>query len=211
MGGHAIADGFLRFIDQGARNPNDYLEGIRPEMKAVVSKLSGSPRTLGTWEVKSLTVGDEEVMMEIYQKALRHENFEWKVCHGECGRPDHDDVMKRRERRTLDPSSPPWELPGDDKPIGLSRRRSQRLQNKKHSTPEALNHRESSPESDAFDSPGPSPSARNSDSPIKRKASEKADSDSDYPDTRSERRFTTSHSIIQQVRKIPFACLIDGG
>jgi hypothetical protein len=216
LGRHAIADGVLQITPTAeslTSEPEesaifDYLE---PDIKAVLSVLE--QRTLATWEMKSLTVGDFKVMNAIYEKARCGESFEWTKCKGNCGRRSHVNMHATEEQipRGVDALHPPWTLPDlNDKPVG--ERQSSRLRRVPDS-PQASDVLEpSSPESDADHSATPeipeshrgTKGKRDSDPKGKGNAQGKQDPDPDHPDLRGGRGYVNSHSFLQQVRDIRF-------
>ena len=134
--GYAIADGVLH----PTPSPSDdeveaveiyksILEHFDPEIRIIWDELGRRYKDLAIWEMKSLTVGDFEVMNSILESALKKGPFIWKRCKGNCGRPDHKTIQASRDTQPhgFDALRPPWTLPSNESHPHSSSRRSHRL------------------------------------------------------------------------------------
>ena len=120
LGRWAIADGVLR-ISQNvfANDPRNLrwnqqlLQNEDDEKKGILKKLAKDATALAVWEVKSLTVGTAQVMLEIVEMGLTLAKFPWTKCTPVC---EHRSLEKMEESKGsydagFDPRSPPWTLP----------------------------------------------------------------------------------------------------
>jgi hypothetical protein len=79
--------------------------------------------------MKSLTVGDFDVMSHILESTLEHLPFDWKRCKSNCGRHDHNRIWASRdaEPHGVDALRPPWTLPPDESHPYSGSRKSRRI------------------------------------------------------------------------------------
>lgn len=119
--GWAIADGSLELlkpppdVDSMESHQND-LKHVYPDIRKIWDELLDRYPDLAIWEMKSLTVGDTEVMERIVESARRGEPFFWKSCKVGCGRDDHDNINATEDEwpRGFDALQPQWTLNLDD-------------------------------------------------------------------------------------------------
>jgi hypothetical protein len=79
---HAICDGSLQ-----VRSYDPWMEGLMTtELLEALMEIRERYRDLATWEMKSLTVGNGDVMLKIMEMVASGEEFSWSTCAGdECG------------------------------------------------------------------------------------------------------------------------------
>jgi hypothetical protein len=119
--GFAMADGSLQILpiyqDDDKKHKNakvisDIKASMDPDMLKAVYKLRVAYPDLAVWEVKSLTAGDEEVMVGLKRSASAGRPFNWKTCFcdGKSHTVDHMDAVENT-RAGPDAPSTPWTLP----------------------------------------------------------------------------------------------------
>lgn len=117
--GWAIADGVL-VLDPMPKADNAELmalyradlEHVYPDIRENWGHLRRIYPNLAIWEIKSLTVGDAEVMEGIALLSVRKELFRWKRCIRDCGRRDHKNVCATHDKwhPGFDALRPQWKL-----------------------------------------------------------------------------------------------------
>lgn len=117
--GFAKADGSLQILDQND-GKDERTKKVRaqirasmdPDMIETVRKLATTYPDLAVWEMKSLTVGDEDVMVGIKRSAMAHRPFIWNtcLCDGETYKIDRMDAVDNT-RASPDAPSTPWTIP----------------------------------------------------------------------------------------------------
>jgi hypothetical protein len=115
MAKFAIADGALQLLPYATYSDRPAWDFVDNDKKTLLSHLPTRYPDVAIWEMKSLTVGHEEVMGKIWQMGLSSQTFVWTVCKkGFC---EHREADLMRMVGTLakapgvDALSPPWSLP----------------------------------------------------------------------------------------------------
>jgi hypothetical protein len=115
MAKFAIADGALKLVKESTHRNRAAWDFVDNDTKALLAELPVRYPDIAIWEMKSLTIGDEKVMAEIWRLGLSPQTFVWKVCKkGFC---EHREADLMRMVGTLakapgvDALSPPWSLP----------------------------------------------------------------------------------------------------
>jgi hypothetical protein len=116
----AIADGALQLKENeiGEEEETDVLKGLKDlylddATRQFLDEIGQQDRRdLGTWVLKSLTVGDEEVFAQVKNMGLQG-GFSWQTCEG-CGHKDHKVLLASKEHPGCDPEKTPWTLPSLD-------------------------------------------------------------------------------------------------
>jgi hypothetical protein len=118
MAKFAIADGALKLVKHSTHRNREAWDFVDNDKRALLAELPIRYPDIAIWEMKSLTVGDERVMGEIWRMGLSSRTFVWKVCKkGFC---EHREADLMRMVGTLakapgvDALSPPWSLPAAD-------------------------------------------------------------------------------------------------
>jgi hypothetical protein len=210
--GWAIADGVLQLTPapnaSELEDTEDYqqiLEKIDPDIRNILDELQRRYPDLATWEMKYLTVGDDEVMKNIAEWALNAHRFYWIYCGGDCQRPEaHKDVFKSEDElpRGYDALEPPWILDPSgpversDSPSS-SRRRSGRLISRPGTSYDIPASRSVTPSE--LSSSSLSSEEDHDSAPSKGTKRKRTDSDSSYRDDRRERRYVNAQLLLQQV------------
>lgn len=123
--GFAITDGSLQILEIDDDDDEEANEDSReviaeikasmdPDMVDTVRKLAATYPDLAVWEMKSLTVGDEKVMVGLKRSASAGRPFNWVTC--DCNGKEHKaDYMDAVENTRAGPDVPstdtPWTLP----------------------------------------------------------------------------------------------------
>ena len=129
----AIADAVLRMSHDICKDDDSVQDLLKKEDDgkiALLKELDRCSTTLAVWEMKSLTVGTEKVMTEIFEMGLTHAKFRWVKCTARvCVHERLEYMAECRETydEGVDPRSPPWTLPDNPStPTGYSRPTSRR-------------------------------------------------------------------------------------
>jgi hypothetical protein len=138
--GYAISDGVLKLLPEPtarmverSSSYQSIIDHVDPDIRKYLLALRERYKDIATWEMKSLTVGDLEVMNGILQLASKAAKFPWQRCKrkGACMNPEvHARYLKLAEgKQGFDALHPPWTLPLDDTtpPPPSPERRSKRL------------------------------------------------------------------------------------
>jgi hypothetical protein len=139
----AIADGALRFIDEHDKDDraDDFadwkatLDSMDPMKRFLVDQLRERDKLIALWEMKSLTVGDIDVMEEIENIGRGLAIFVWKTCKPKYCSHNKDILEQLRvslmHAPGVDAKAPPWTLPidgsEDASPSRQAPRRSHRI------------------------------------------------------------------------------------
>jgi hypothetical protein len=118
--GFAMADGTLQFLeiddeeeDERTKQIRDeILESMDPHMVETLRKLAATYPDVAVWEMKSLTVGDEDVMVGLKRAASTGRPFNWATCLCD-GNLHKRDRMAAVEGTRAGPDAPstPWTSP----------------------------------------------------------------------------------------------------
>jgi len=117
--GYAICDGSLQIKSPSApkRGPNGELrpfvwDFIKPDKQQKLAEIKTRYKDLATWEVKSLSVGDQDVMLGVITMAVNDGAFRWTLCSGDpCSSTEHvvhNDVRGLDAPETLSLVTTPW-------------------------------------------------------------------------------------------------------
>lgn len=119
-GSFATADGSLQILNFDDNKLGDATKKILSRIKAnmdpgmleAVRKLSTTYPDLAVWEMKSLTVGDEDVILGIKRLASSGRAFNWVTCRcdGAVHKMDRMDAVENTHAGPDAPSTP-WILP----------------------------------------------------------------------------------------------------
>jgi hypothetical protein len=122
MAKFAIADGALKLLKHNpthrATSMKAIWNSVDNDTRALLAEIPVRYPDIAIWEMKSLTVGDEKVMGEIWRMGLNPQPFVWKVCkRGFCEHREADlvrMVVTLAKAPGVDALSPPWSLPAAD-------------------------------------------------------------------------------------------------
>jgi hypothetical protein len=110
----AIADGALKLLKHSTHRSRPAWDFVDNDKRVLLAHLPARYPDIAIWEMKSLTVGDETVMGEIWRMGLSSRTFPWTFCQkGSC---EHSEADLMRMVGTLakapgvDALSPPWSL-----------------------------------------------------------------------------------------------------
>ena len=114
----ATTDGALQFLNPSKHVANqramqyncELWDSLGEEMGALLRDIMEKFKDLAIWEIKSLTVGDDQVMQGIKREAHTDILFPWDRCKGamDCGPTKHT-ILKPSV--TFDGDDHPWKLP----------------------------------------------------------------------------------------------------
>jgi hypothetical protein len=112
----AIADGALQLNLEDEKAVGERLRQktiypyMDPEMLDTVQLVRRTFPDLAVWEVKSLTVGTDEVMTTLLDNASLRRRFPWVFCFCDGSTHKRDINIARRTRRGPDADETPWTL-----------------------------------------------------------------------------------------------------
>jgi hypothetical protein len=219
IGRWAIADGVLR-ISQAVFKNNKFKQQMlqnEPDGKiGIIKQLCHRAAALAVWQMKSLSVGTEQVMQEIVEMGLTHAKFPWKKCTLTVCKHKFLSSMKESSEdhdAGFDPRSPPWTLPiipstsfADSRPIPLRESPSRRSASTQRGMTAGPSYKEPSmsPEEDSEGKKKKRPSkdsdAPKNERPLKKRKKSKADlGDESYDPPPGARQEVNAESFLQQV------------
>jgi len=179
--GYAIADGVLRLASMDTERKSEVERNLGAQAFSCLLELEH--KVLATWEIKSLTVGDEDVMEEIHRKAVWRESFNWLQCPGKCRDKNHGAYLSENVEPDPDAKHPPWKLPME----------TNTPQSQESQQPHGQDMSEAANPTTDDDSPA-------SEAKGKAKRKSELDPDADVGELRTERRYVNANSYLQQVR-----------
>jgi hypothetical protein len=117
----AIADGALKLkyhLTHGAPFVKEIWDCVDNNKRLLLAELPGLYSDIAIWKMKSLTVGDKNVMEELWQMAIHLSAFQWKFCKkGFCKHNEADligTVTTLANAPGVNTLSPSWLLPDAD-------------------------------------------------------------------------------------------------